>query len=78
MIVVHKNDGDPITAEFDDFEVTRDDLPPTRLTVRESRPGDENDDVFRDSFVAVDLELPNASVDGSTLTDENVTLVRNR
>jgi glucose/arabinose dehydrogenase len=76
IIVVHKNDGDPITAEFDDFEVTRDDLPPTRLTVRESRPTDGDDFVFRDSFVAVDLELPNASVDGSTLTPTNVFLER--
>ncbi len=76
LIVVHKNDDAPITAAFDDFEVTNDELPPTRLTVRESRPDAGDDDVFRDSFIAVDLAIPNASIDGSTLTPANVSLVR--
>ncbi len=76
LIVAHKNDGDAITAEFDDFEVTREALPNTRPAVGEVRPGDDADNVFRDEFVAVDLVLPNASVSGDTLTPANVFLTR--
>ncbi|MEM1013804.1 MAG: Ig-like domain-containing protein, partial [Planctomycetota bacterium] len=75
LIAVHKNNGDAITAAFDEFAVTNDTLPGTQPVVLEARPNDGEELVDRGAFVAVDLFLPNASVAGATL-DGNVTLTR--
>ena len=75
ILAAHKNDGDPIVASFDAFDLQRGDLPSAQPTVREARPNDGDGDVFRDAFVAVDLTLPNSSVDDATLTADNVRLV---
>jgi glucose/arabinose dehydrogenase len=78
LTVSHKNDAAPVTAAFDFFEILPGGLPSNVPAVREARPADGDDNVFRDAFVAVDLALPDASVDGSTLTGSNVFLTRVR
>ena len=76
LVVQHKNDGEPITVTFDEFGVTREDLPSDRPAVEDVRPAAGDDDVLRDAFIGVDLQLPNAGLDEGTLTDETVYLER--
>jgi glucose/arabinose dehydrogenase len=76
VLVAHKNDVAPLTASFDFLEVEQGPLPGTVPTVREVRPADGATGITRDSFVAVDLQLPNGSVSGSTLDSSNVKLIR--
>ena len=76
LMAIQKNDGDALTASFASFDVSNEGLPPTVPTVRQVRPADEADDVNRDAFVAVDIELPNTGLDASTVTTDNLRLVR--
>ncbi|MEL7238254.1 MAG: Ig-like domain-containing protein, partial [Planctomycetota bacterium] len=76
ILAAHKNNGDALTASFDSFGVTEEGLPATVPTVRDVRPGDADTDVDRDAFVAVDLTLPNAGINGATVNTSNLRLVR--
>ena len=76
LVVMHKNDAGPITAAFERFEIVGDAVPSGRPGVTAVRPGAGATDVLRDTFVAVDLSLPNGGVDAKSLTDQTVFLTR--
>lgn len=76
VMVQHKNNSGPITVAFDEFGVERKGLPSDRPAVDTVTPGAGATNVNRDSFISVDLELPNAGLDAATINSSTVKLIR--
>ncbi|MGB7156696.1 MAG: choice-of-anchor D domain-containing protein [Tepidisphaeraceae bacterium] len=78
LIVMHKNDADPVTVAFDRFEVTRGGPKVLRPDVTATRPANGATNIGRDSFIAADVFLPTpgAGINTNTLTSANVKLYR--
>ena len=79
LITAHKNNSGPVTVAYDRLEV----IPVTGATsnrpvVTATRPGNGATGVPRDTFVAVDVSLPNAGhgIDGNTVNFQTVRLLR--
>ena len=74
LIAFDKSDAENLTVGFDRFEVRRPAVGATAPRVVTMRPGVNATNVLRDTFVAVDLSLPNGAVDGATVNTTSVFL----
>ena len=77
LVAFDKSDAQDITVSYDRFEIKRI-TAGTGPSVTAMRPAAGATGVLRDSFVAVDLSLPNGSLDPSTVNAGSVYLRNNR
>lgn len=76
LIQFDKSDAQNLTVAYDFFTVERQ-APSVGPSVRSMRPAPGATNVQRDSFVAVDLNLPNGGLDPSTVNTTSVFLTNN-
>ena len=76
FIQFDKSQDQNLTVSYDFFTVERQ-SPAVGPSVRSMIPAPGSSNVLRDAFVAVDLNLPNGSLDPTTVTGDNVYLTNN-
>ncbi len=78
VMAYHKNTLAPITAQFDNFAITAAPAITGQPAVSAVRPATGTTGVFRDAFVAADVNLPNdgGGIDPASLNANSVRLVR--
>ncbi|MEM8873710.1 MAG: Ig-like domain-containing protein [Planctomycetota bacterium] len=75
LLVIHKNNGTPITADFDQFKIES--VSNSRPTVAGINPENTATDVLRDAFIATTgLNLIDSGLDVATVNSDTVELIR--